>query len=306
MPNAVPQTFSVKQLRFTFTLNTNARFKDGSQTLVLYGLRATADITYPGPPSYPSVNARIYGMALSDMQALTGLTFQTLSYQNNSVLIEANAGNGQQWNAVFAGQLVTVVPDFNSMPDVFLSIYAQTLGYELLNPDTPTSYAVPAAVADILTTIAAKMGRTIQNQGVTGQSAGPVYFPGTPADQLRDACAKFGVMPYTNAAGLAGGTITIAPIGAALNRPAVLLTPATGLIGYPTLNSVNLIGVRAFFNPALQFGGTIQISGSDQVAANGIWTIFDCTHRLSSLLPGGPWFTEMTAQPPGTAYGAPQ
>lgn len=305
MTSVPSQTFGVKQLRFTFTLNTGARFSNGTQTLVLYGLRATADVTYPGPPTFPSMQARIYGMKLSDMQALTGLVYQVLSYNDNSVVVEANAGNGQAWNTVFAGQLVTVVPDFNSMPDVFLSIYAQTLGFELLNPDTPTSYAVAANVADILTTIAAKMGRTIQNVGVTTQSAGAVYFDGTPADQLRKACEKFNIAYYLNAAGLAAGTITIAPTGKALGVPAVLLTPETGLIGYPTLNSVNLIGVRAFFNPALQYGGTIQISGSDQVAANGIWTVYDCTHRLSSLMPGGPWFTEMTAQPPSTAYGAP-
>jgi hypothetical protein len=296
MPN--PQTFGLKQLRFTFTLNTNARFADGSNTLQLFGLRATADIDYPGPPSFPSMVARIYGMAQSDMNALTGLTFQVLSYNNNSVLVEANAGNGQGWNTVFAGQLVTVVPDYNSMPDVALSIYAQTLGYELLNPDTPTSYAQPAAFVDVITTIAAKMGKTVQNQGVSGSFAGPVYFAGTPAQQLMKACDKAGVTPYLAAAGLEGGSITIAPTGVALGSPAVLLTPTTGLIGYPTLDSVNLIGVRAFFNPALQYGGKIQIANSDQVASNGIWTIFAARHRLSSLMPNGPWFTEMTAQPP--------
>jgi hypothetical protein len=64
------------------------------------------------------------------------------------------------------------------------------------------------------------------------------------------------------------------------------------------LNSVNLIGARAYFNPALQFGRNVQISGSDQVAANGTWMIYDIKHRLSSQYPKGPWFSEFTAQPP--------
>lgn len=292
-----PQTFGAKQLRFTFQLNTNARFSNGTSELVLYGLRATADIAYPGPPAYPTLSSRIYGMAQSDMNALTGLTFNTLTYTNNSVLVEANAGNGQGWNTVFAGQLVTVVPDYSSAPDVNLSIYAQTLGYELLNPDTPTSYAVPAAYIDVLTTIAAKMGRSLLNQGVTGQFAAPVYFPGTPAQQFTDACNKAGVTAYYADAGLNGGTITVAPTGQPLGTPAVLLTPTTGLIGYPTLDSVNLIGVRAFFNPGITQGGKIQIANSDQVAANGLWTVFGYSHKLSALFPNGPWFTEMTCQP---------
>jgi baseplate hub protein gp41 len=288
-----PQTFGLKQLRFTFTLNTNARFKDGSNTLQISALRALADITYPGPPSWPSMTAHIFGMALSDMQALTGLTFQVLSYRNNSVLVEANAGNGQGWNTIFYGTLVKVVPDFNQAPDVSLSIYSQALAFEQFAPVPPTSYATAAVYADVIRTIVTKMGRTLQNQGVTGQFAGPIYFPGTASVQLQAACDKAGITAYVDQPGL----VVITPTGMPRGNTTVVLTPATGLIGYPTLDSLNLIGVRAFFNPGLAYGGSIQIANSDQVGANGDWVIFDCTHRLSSLVPNGPWFTEMTAQP---------
>lgn len=289
---SAPQTFTVKQLRFTFTLGTNAKFQGNNNTLQITGLRATADITFPGPPSFPTANVRIYGMKPSDMTALTGLTFQVLTYKRNSILIEANSGNG--WTTVFAGQLVTVVPDFSSPPDVALQITAQTLAYDLLNPATPTAFPVAASFDQVLKTIVLKMSQDFDNVGVTGSFAGPTYFAGTPADQLRTAAQKAGVVYYTDKPGV----VEIGLPGAARDVPKWVLTPSSGLVGYPTLDSVNLIGVVAVFNPALRFGAPLQIKDSQQLGANGEWVIYDCTHTLSSLMPDGPWFTRMTAQPP--------
>jgi hypothetical protein len=292
-----PQTFTEKQLRFTFTLGTNAKFQGNNNTLRIEGLRATADIMFPGPPSFPTAEVRIYGMKPSDMTALTGLTFQVLTYQRNSVLIEANSGSG--WTTVFAGQIVTSVPDFSQQPDVFLQITAQTLGYDLLNPATPTSFPGPASFEQVLKTIVLKMSQDFDNGGVEGSFSGPTYFTGTPAEQLRVAARKAGVVYYTDRVRV----IEIGEPGVARNVPRWILTPTSGLVGYPTLNSVNLIGVDAVFNPALRFGAPLRIQFSEQRGANGDWVIYDCTHQLSSLMPDGPWFTRMTAQPPAIFSG---
>jgi hypothetical protein len=289
-------TFTVKQLRFTFTLGTNARFQGNNNTLQITGLRATADVVYPGPPSYPTADIRIYGMKMTDMQALTGLTFQTLTFQRNSVLVETNDGvadptyqNG--WVSVFAGQLITVVPDFSQMPDVALQITAQTLGYDLLNPATPTSFPPGVTFEQTIRTIALKMSQDFANEGVTGAFPGATYWSGTPADQLRQACKKAGIVYYTDSLGL----ISIGLPGAVRNLPSFTLTKQSGLIGNPTLNSVNLIGVDALFNPAFRPGAPLTIQDSLQTSANGNWKIYDLKHALSSLMPEGPWFTRMTA-----------
>jgi hypothetical protein len=287
-----PQTFTEKQLRFTFTLDTNAKFQGNNNTLQIEGLRALADVEFPGPPSFPTANVRIYGMKPSDMTALTGLTFQVLTYQRNSILIEANSGQG--WTTVFAGQIVTAVPDFSQQPDVCLVIMAQTLGYDLLNPATPTSFPGPASFSQVLRTITLKMSQDFDDGGVVGSFSAPTYFSGTPADQLRIAARKAGLVYYTDKPGV----IEIGEPGVARNVPLWILTPTSGLVGYPSLDSVNLISVQAVFNPALRFGAPLRIQFSDQRGANGDWVIYDCKHRLSSLLPDGPWFTTMTAQPP--------
>lgn len=285
------KSFTAKELRFTFVLDRQTRFADGQNTLVVTGLRATADITYPGPPAFPSCNARIFGMKLSDMRALTALTQGVLTYGDNSMIVEANSGDG--WTAVFAGQIINAVPDFASAPDVALQLFCQTLGFELLDPATPSSFPVAADYVSVITAIAAKMNRTVTNSGVSGSFNDATYFANTPAEQLRMAAKKANIAYYTDIAGV----IEICPVGGARQIAKWVLSPQSGLIGYPTLRDVNLIGAMAVFNPALRYGAQIQITGSDQVYANGNWQIFDITHRLSSLLPDGPWFSELTAQP---------
>ena len=286
-------TFTEKQLRFTFTLATNAKFQGNNNTLQIEGLRAVADINFPGPPSFPTANVRIYGMKLSDMQALTGLTFQVLTYKRNSILIESNDGSG--WTTVFAGQLVTSVIDFAGMPDVALQIVAQTLGYDLLNPATPSAFPASASVENVIRTIALKMSNDFDNVGVTAVFPGATYFAGTPAEQLRTAAKKAGIAYYLDKPGI----VEIGIPGAPRNVPKAVLSPELkNLVGYPSLDSVNLIGVTAVYNPSLRFGAPLQIKDSQQLAANGDWVIYDCTHNLSSLLPDGPWFTRLTAQPP--------
>lgn len=299
-------TFTAKNLRFTFTLSTNSKFAGANNTLVIQGLRATASINWSSPPSFPSANIRIYGLGQPEMNALTGLNAGVLAQTPNSILVEADSGNG--FLAVFAGQIITGVPDYASAPDVSFMIFSQLLGYELLNPATPTSFAVPATFEQVITTIAAKMGRKVINEGVTGSFNKPVYYGNTAAEQLRTACYNAGIAYYTdtgmsNASGATVadnaplGTIVIAPLGAARNLPQTKLTPNNGLVGYPVLSSVNLIEARSYYNPALRYGAPVTIGESTQIGVNGDWTIYECTHDLSSLMPDGPWFTRFTAQP---------
>jgi hypothetical protein len=293
-------TFTEKQLRFTFTLATNAKFQGDNNTLQIEGLRALADINYPGPPAFPGANVRIYGMKPSDMQALTGLIFQTLEYRRNSIQIEANDGSG--WTTVFEGQIVVGRTMFDAMPDVYFEVQAQTLGFDLLNPATASTFPASASVENVCRTIALKMDppRGVINHGVTAVFPGASYFAGTPAEQLRAAVKKAGIVLYPDRPGI----IEIGVPGAPRDVPKAVLSPTRGnLVGYPSLDSVNLISVSAIFNPSLRFGAPLRIEDSQQLAANGDWIIYDCTHNLSSQMPQGPWFTRMTAQPPAIFSG---
>lgn len=303
---AGPQTFTIKQLRFTFTLANNAVFNGANNTLVIAGLRASVKLSFPPPPAFPTMNARIYGMLQSDMNALTALTQNVMTMQRNSVLIEANSGAG--WSAIFDGQLITTIPDYSDLPNACLRLYAMTLGYDKLNPTPPTSYAPAADVATVISAICQKLSpaRAVVNTGVSQTFPGATYFAGTAADQLTAAAKKAGIAFYMDQIGI----VEITPSGKPRNTPIFVLTPQAGLVSYPSFEDINIVSAQAVFNPALVYGGQVQIKGSQQLSANpqfnvnGTWQIINVDHDLSSLLPDGPWFSSMRLQPPaGYQYG---
>ncbi len=285
-------SFTVKALRFTFVLSNNATFEGtGNNTLVISGLRAAVEMKGSGLPAFPQASMRIFGMRQDDMNALTALAFRTFGLQKNSVVVEANGGDG--WSTIFAGQIMNALPDYSQLPDVAMVVQAQTGGFELVNPATPAAYTGATDVAVIVANIAAKMGVAFENNGVTTQLDSP-YFAGTLGDQLRAVQQASGVAVYQEAA-----LIAITPPGVPRSTPVWVLSPATGLVGYPTFDSYSFVRIKALYNPAFRFGGRLRIEGSDIPRTNGDWIIGALTNNLESVKPGGNWFSEMTVYPPG-------
>ena len=290
-------SFTVKDLRFTFTLSNNAvfRYPDNSNVLQVNGLRDTAVIKGSGLPAFPEAELTIYGLSQSDMNALTSLQFQPLAMSRNSVLVEADNGNGQGFSAVFAGQIITSGPDYSPIPHVPLKVQARILGFESLNPATPTSYTGPTSVANIVQTIAAKLGYVLENNGVTAILNNP-YFSGTLVDQLRAVKQAAGIQMFVE-----GNVIAICPPGVPRKQETFVLTKTSGLVGYPKLDfQRGYVRVRALYNPAFRFGGPITIQGSSVPLANGSWVIGTITHTLEAQTYNGQWFSDMLLYPPST------
>jgi len=244
-----------------------------------------------GLPAFPSCDIEVYGLLQQDMVALTALAFQPLALQRNTAVVEANSGGG--WSTVFAGQIITGGPDYSGAPRVPYKANCRVLGFESLNPATPTSYTGTTSVAAIASQIAAKMGYAFVNQGVTSTLESP-YFPNTLAEQLRALQRHTGVQVY-----IENNTITIAPNGTPLSVPTFDLSPDSGLEGWPKLDyQRGFVNATSLYNPAFRFGGPITVSGSQVVTANGSWMIGTIKHRLSAQMPKGPWFTDMLLYPP--------
>lgn len=285
-------TFTKKDLRFTFVLSNNALFAEtNSNQLQISGLRATASIKGSGLPAFPESELTIFGLKQTDMNALTATQFQPLAMQRNTVLVEANAGQG--FSTVFAGQIITGGPDYDGIPNVPLKVQARVLGFESLNPATPTSYTGSASIASIVSTLAAKMGYVLENNGVTGSLNNP-YFGGTLVDQLRAVKQAAGIQVF-----IEGNVIAICPPGVPRNQQTFVLTPQSGLVGYPKLDfQRGFVRAKAIYNPAFRFGGPLTLQGSDVPMANGSWVIGTVTHTLDSLTPNSQWFSDMLLYPP--------
>lgn len=299
--NAAPQTFSLKQLRFTFTLSNNAVFPGSgpklSNVLTISGLRASIRIKGSGLPAFPEAELQVYGMLQSDMNALTGLANIPLNMERNTVVVEANSGQG--WSTVFAGQIITSGPSYDDAPNVSLNILARVLGFESLAPALSVSYTGATNVAEIISNIAARMGRAFENNGVAVYLNNP-YLAGTLTQQLRTIAKHAGIDVYVPAD---QNVVAICPHGVPRNQlgETWLLSPASGLVGYPKLDyQRGFVNVRSVFNAAFRFGGKIAVRGSSIPAANGDnWVVGTLSHHLESLTPGGAWFSDMLLYPAG-------
>ena len=306
-------TYTVKNLRLTFTLtNSNAVFPGtNANVLQVSGLRASAVIKGAGLPAFPELSLRIYGLAQQDMNALAIVPVQggKPQYQFNTVQVEADSGNG--FSFIFSGQIYEAGPDYADAPDVCLFVHAQAAGFDQLTPANPTSYPGTADVATIVSNIASKMSMAFENDGVTGVLTGR-YYSGTLTSQLRQVCRDAGINAVIENQNL----LVISPAGVARTNVApFILSPTSGLVGYPKVRGNGYLDVRALFNPAFRQNGPVTIQGSDVVIdpnlpktlnslADGNWLVGPLTHTLECQKPGGAWFTEMTLYPPNAAPAA--
>jgi hypothetical protein len=292
-------SFQSKQLRVTFTLgNTNATFAGtSSNQLVLTNLRTLALMS--GALGFLwQLDLQVYGMRPQDMNALTVITVpgQPTAIGKNQVLLEGNQGDGQ-WYTLFNGIIIEGGPEYRTMPEVFYHCQAVPLAYFAGKaPTSPLSYQAGAQVSQVVSTIGQTLGvATTQTNGVSGSVATGAYLAGSPIDQLSALKAKSGnafdwtidpdntlqVIPANPYAPRAGGTQFI-------------LSPTTGLVGYPTPEVMG-IGVVALFEPALLgLGSQIEIKDSDIPAANGLWMAYSMDLQLEAVrLSGGQWYASM-------------
>lgn len=306
-------SFNTKLLRVKFTLSNGATFVAGApgdspNQLTLVGLRTIAQILCSGSPAFPQCELQIFGMAQSDMNALSSLTFEVTGVNRNTVQVDASSDGGVSFSTVYAGQITSAHIDYRP-PEASLRVFAQMAFFDQINPATPTSYTGSTDVATIISTIAAKMNFAFENNGVTTQTGGTVYYPGVLTEQLRDVTSHFGIDWYMET-GAFVQTLAICPKGAVRNTPAFVLSPQSGLDGYPAVDSRGYIHARALYNPAFRFGGPITIVGSDVVIdpnapatlnsrANGNWMIGQMSHTLEALKFDGAWHSTLLLYPPG-------
>ena len=290
-------SFTNKQLRVTFILAAGNQFSNNSNTLTVSGLRMGAIIETFQYPAFPECDVQIFGMLQADMNTLTDFATHYLLVSRNSIVLEANAGNG--WSTVFAGQITSASPVYQQAPDVPLRVTARVLYYESINSAGPTSYTGATDVVQIISGLAARMGASFINEGVSGVVLENPYYPGTLGDQLTSVVQAAGIGIFYDY-GPVGNTgtsppvqIIITPRGQPRLIPTTSLTPQTGLDDYPVFDSQGWIFARSLYNPALKFGASVSISGSDIPRANASWVILQSSHTLDAITPGGLWATDM-------------
>jgi hypothetical protein len=140
-------------------------------------------------------------------------------------------------------------------------------------------------VATIMAGLAEQGGFHFENNGVQVQFFDP-YFPGTVLEQIQRCAAKAGI---NHTIDHQTNTLAIWPRGGSRGGKIPLISPTTGMIGYPVFDP-NGVLVTTTYNPSIRTGQIVQVQSSLQ-AANGQWGVNSLEHELESQVPGGQWRT---------------
>lgn len=287
----MPSFSSKKELRFVITLGTGKFGSSNNDQIILQGFRALVDIDKAGGMMMGTLRAKIYGVSQADMNSATTLQWKPGSLIPNTVEVYAIDGTAE--TLVFAGNIVNAWGDYQSMPDVYLHIQAQSAFFNQLKAVPPRSFKGQIDVASVMSQIARDLGYTFENNGVKTQLV-DVYLPNTGMEQAKDLARMAGCDLY-----LDDKILAITPPNVPRKGIISFISKDSGLIGYPTYDGVG-VNFQTLFDPSITFGGSIFLA-TDILQAAGEWIVTSVAHRLESEKPGGAWFSSVRGNANGLA-----
>lgn len=289
--------------------------ESGSDVVSLIGHRTRVRISNAGAPAGSMADIAIYGLTPSLMNQLATLGVVVDSIAKNTIIVSAGKSSSTDASAsaavtasasglpvVFGGTIYFAYGDYNNIPDVPFRITAQTGLFNAVQSATPSSFTGATSIVQLMQNFAGALGVPLENNGVSGTIANP-YYPGTLLEQLYQAAEHANI----HAQLVDGATkLAIWPIGGSRTSLSSipLISPQTGMIGYPTFAPNGWMVVKMLFNPDVYFGGNIEVQSS-LPQANKIWTVYKLDLALDGLMPEGEWMAAAYCYPKGVTAPAP-
>lgn len=293
-------TFVRRRIDLVFRLGQGSFGESGTDTVTVSGLRTQVQIEKVAGPGLGAAQIRVYGLTPTLLAQLSALNRATMAERNNLVTVLAG-DDVSGMSVAFQGQMKVGQQCLNTAPESSLFVIAQAGGLATVQVTPVVSYPGTSDVAIMLQNIAAVAGWDFENSGVTMQLS-TQYLHGDVMRQIRTlAEAGEGVFEYTidQASKDKKQTLAIWPTGKARGSLIPLISPATGMVGYPNYSTSRIgLDIETIFNPQLLVGGMVQIQVDPScplTVANGQWQVFNIQHELDSETPGGKWFTRFTA-----------
>ena len=283
-------SFVKRKIDISFQLPSGQMFAGTSSNIVkISGLRVHASIVKAGGAGMTTTQVRVFGLSPSLMNQVA--TYGAPPDLATPTTVQIEAGDDDSGMAIVAiGNVQTAAADYNQAPDVSFNITAFTGQIAAIKPAKPFSGAGGYDCATIMQELATACGYSFENNGVSVILSNP-YLCGSARDQMQEL-SEAGDFNWI----IDGNTLAIWPrYGSRAGTP-VLMSPDTGMVGYPTFLNQG-VSVRALFNPTLKYGATIQVQSSLQPAC-GIWSVYKLAYELQSETPGGTWFMMIEALSP--------
>ncbi len=278
-------SFTAKKLRAVITLadDSNTVFdSSGNNTLTIDTLRMTATTVISNRQA-SQLDLKIYGMRAKDMDALTSAWIDSNAIRDNRIELYADDGNG--YKLVFKGTIIEAQPLYKMAPNVPFQILGMISYFNTIEVTEPLVYRGTVSMKTIGEALAHKMDNmSFASSGIDGVTLNNPNYPGTVFDQLRNACYDAKIDFYFQ-----GDTLVFTPVDKPFtNVPTVILSPTSGLIGYPEYSRRGLV-VTALYDSAFLCGSAIEIVGSAVKGTNGRWYPFTIQFDLSANMPRGSW-----------------
>jgi hypothetical protein len=285
------QPYAKRAITVTFKLGTGPFGDTGSDTVTLQGLRVLFQADWSNLDSQPTAIIRIYGMTLSQMNQLT-TAGNVYTVRGDKVQVDAGDVGGNMI-PVFVGTINQAFPDFREAPNAAFMVAAIGGGELNIKPAQPVTFSGSRPFATVMQKILEPTGLTHEDNGVNAILQSP-YFPGSTMSQVSRALQSarcFGCLDTMK------NVVATWPKNSSRGGDAAVVSPATGMIGYPEFQRAQIM-VRTRFDGTLHPPGTkIQVQ-SQLDAAKGNWTVLKEDLTLSSEEPGGPWEMLITASNP--------
>ena len=289
----MPGSLRRRRLDVVFRLGTGTFTESGTNEVTLTGRRVSAAIVRAGASaqSMGQMQLRIFGMPLSLMNQLsiTGAEPTTQPRNNLCTLLAGDDEAGM--SIVYRGTIAEAAAEMQGAPDTAFGVTCFAMLFDQTAPVPPNSYRGGADVATILQGLATLTGLVFENNGVQAQLSNP-YLHGTAREQIVQVVQAADIQWN----GGDDGILAIWPRGGTRRGVVPLLSPQTGLVGYPSYSSLGVVA-QALFNPNINFGALVKIESLLKPAC-GTWRVMQLEYALESETPNGAWFVRFRAMDP--------
>lgn len=297
-----PGSYARRRIEVTFALGRGKTFdggsmagsgSGGSNAVTLSGLRCSAAITKAGGVSQGALDLRVYGMTADMMNKLSQVGAVPLVVQAGNTVTVAAGTQSNGLAIAYQGTISGAFADYENSPEVPFRVLGLAALEAALMSVPPSSYQGGADAATVMADFARMMGKKFENGGVSGIVLSDPYFPGS-AYQQAEACA--GAAGINMA--LDDGTLAIWPRGGSRGGAVPLISPDTGMIGYPTRTPIGA-EVTTLWNPAVTFGAKVELRSPAVPQACGMWQVGAMDHVLESETADGSWHSRLSLLPLG-------
>lgn len=275
--------FTRKRIRIEITLRAN-KLEGGGDKITIDDLPMHVEIVKAGIPSFPEASITIWGLSLAKMKALSMKGHVAFQSYRNRIKVFAGEGDADSLPLVFVGDESFGAMQVDESGEARFEMKAFTGIYAALSPSEPKSIQGSVPAADVIAMFANEGGFKFVNQGVTTRIT-DCYVQGNVMDKMMTVADAIGADLVID-----DQTVTLLPRDKNLKAGSLIVTPQTGMIGYPSINSQG-ITVSFLFNPAVKFRQSIYVESVIPMAT-GYHSVIRLQHVLdANRNDGGAWHT---------------